>query len=343
MNGSSDFLEIAGDHLNSSDQPQIIEEYQLDDDARKSEVIDLKPFENYAMISLDNPDGRLTVKHLPSSGLTALHRPPSTYHHNNLKPANATASVSHQSDVDPDCIQLNYQQVSELSSEVSSNDPGRAPDGLEDEMDCQIVNSKEQQLNEKIDEPMEAQNGKHPAAKQQEPAAGQAEATPSESKTRTVTLKLPLINGQKQQNLVLKMDKDSQEVAAAEKSISPSSPLKLPAKTGTTKPTIQTINPPKLIIKPLTPPADLATNSASSAASAAATSDASNPLTSTSTSRTNDTTSEKLKTKCLQESCRNLAIKNEDWEEFCSADCLIAYCKICFKNWVASRQKESSS
>lgn len=329
MNGSADVLEISDDHLNISDHQSSIIECELNDTAN-TEEIDLKPYENYSMISLDpNPDGSLM--HPSSADFTdRLTRPLSTGQHNNNH-EQATTNVSSVSDRSQ-VVQPDYQQVSESSSEVKSTDPSRVPVALEeDEMDCQIMESSNDQQPKQS---MDSRNDKQPEAKK--PA--RAEPISSETKTRTITLKLPPINGGEKPNLVLKFDKNSQAVAATEKPISSSSPLKSPTKAGTTRPIIQTINPtPKLIIKPLTPPADLATNSSSPAAAA------SQPLTSTSASKTNESTSEKLKTKCLREGCHNLAIKNEDWEEFCSAECLIVYCKICFKNWVAHRQKEGDS
>ena len=312
---------VGDDILNNSDQPQIIEEFQLCGEKGKRRKTDLLPVETYLVLSLDNPGGSLHMNHPSLSSSAAVNQSP-TQHHSHCEPDTAVASASHRSSVDSDCIPLEYQQVNESSSVAKSND--RASANPEEETDCQIMDGKDSQVNEQ------------PAKKRQEPIVIQAEAaTPAESKTRRITLKMPPMNGQKEpNNLILKIDNGNQ--AIAERPISSSSSFASPKK-GTTKPIIQTFTPPKLIIKPLRPPPDQAPAASLSTVSA------SHPVASTSASKTNDSPPEKVKRECVREGCTKPAVKDPQWDgEFCSADCLFTHCKTCFENWVASRRAESN-
>ena len=312
---------VSDDILNISDQPQIIDNFQLLDDEAKREEIDLPPAEAYSL-SLDNPGGSLIMKHSALSSFSSVHLNQSPTNRQNYLESAVSPSVSNQSNVDSDCICLKYQQVNELSSETTAKSNDLA--GLEDEMDCQIMESKDPQTNEQL--------GEQPASKPRpEPIIVQKEAILGEPKTRTITLKMPPINGQKEpNNLILKIENDK---ATPERPISSSPSFKSPTKTGTTRPTIQTINPtPKLIIKPLPPPSSQAVVSSTVLP----------PVTSARTSKTNDSAPEKVKTRCLRAGCTEPAVKNPQWdEEYCSAECLIEFCKACFKNWAANRQNAS--
>ena len=165
----------------------------------------------------------------------------------------------------------------------------------------------------------------------------------NDSKVRTITLKLPPFNGQKQfSNLVLINNLNTNVTPTTNNSNSNQIDSTIIAKSGTTRPVIQTINPtPKLVIKPLRPPSsdNLLTKSSTLKISTSLASSV--PANASSTISASKSEEKSNIINCIKDGCKNRSNRSDEWDmEYCSTTCLIAHCKECFDNWLEDKKKK---
>lgn len=294
------------DDLINKNTPKVIDEFQLDDD-EGIEEININDL-SCSIVSNDLPFDKSIRSQTSTSSVNDL-----------LNDHNSTidTTINNSSNLDDSIVlepQLNHikkeikeEIKTEIKTEIKNEDNPKLielTDNADGEINYQVVNDlkEEQQFTEK-----------YKLIKIEQPQQEELKVPP---------IKVKIISSSQQ-------NQSTVTSPTIKKSI------------GTTKPTIQTINPvvikkatvtieniPKLVIK-------------NSLASLKPTD--TEQSTKVSIIKSNEQVDETPKNLCLKSGCKNKSVKNEDWDDFCSAECLIDHCRRCFVDWVNNRKNSQKN